>query len=354
MKKILKRALALVVCAGFCFGLAACHPKNEVALNIGGVQFTSAYYSCALVHADSEARNRVDSASTTEGKTTDYFSQTIEGTDYSTWVKNRALQLCKDIATYSLKCSEAQINAETYLSEAQSNAEFLWNYYGYSLIMPENGVSLETFKAYYRDQGYQHAYFDSIYGENGSNPIAAQDVEKGVTENYAVADMLTFSDADATEDEFNEEVKKFEAFAERIKKGEKFAKIYSEYYSTEYTEDKESDIMDYSLATVAGDTDTNYANEAYAYLKDMKNGEVKVVKKEAGEGTPASLYLLLKGDIMAEENVYLDGLKTAVRQDLKGEEFLAGVAEFAASLQLEENTFATKQFKVKNIYYPSY
>ena len=54
IKRIIALALGLLMALSF----AGCHKKNEIAVTIGDVEFTSAYYMCALVNADSEAKGK--------------------------------------------------------------------------------------------------------------------------------------------------------------------------------------------------------------------------------------------------------------------------------------------------------
>ena len=57
--KNVKRVFALALVLVMALTVAACHQKDEVAVKIGDVEFTSAYYMCALINADSEAESKV-------------------------------------------------------------------------------------------------------------------------------------------------------------------------------------------------------------------------------------------------------------------------------------------------------
>ena len=87
----------------------------------------------------------------------------------------------------------------------------------------------------------------------------------------------------------------------------------------------------------------------------MANGEVKVVeiKADTENSVTPTVYLFFKGDMMSEDNTYLADLKTAVRHDIKDAEFSVNMKEFIASVTVDENKYATKQFKVDKIVYPS-
>ena len=71
--KALKKLLALTLAIFMILSVAACHPKDEVAITVGDVEITSALYMYALLEADSAARSKVDSeiaASSSSSSTT--------------------------------------------------------------------------------------------------------------------------------------------------------------------------------------------------------------------------------------------------------------------------------------------
>ena len=57
--KMIKNLIAILLVAMMALSASACHGKDEIAVTIDGIEFTSAYYMCALVNADSEAQSKV-------------------------------------------------------------------------------------------------------------------------------------------------------------------------------------------------------------------------------------------------------------------------------------------------------
>ena len=58
--KLVKKIIALVLGVLMAFSFTGCiHKKGEIAVKINGVEFTSAYYACALINAKTEAQNKV-------------------------------------------------------------------------------------------------------------------------------------------------------------------------------------------------------------------------------------------------------------------------------------------------------
>lgn len=356
MNRISKRIIALFLCCIMIFGLTACHKANETALTIGEVEFTSAFYSCALVFADLEGQQLVYDTLGEEAYA-DYLNQTLDGVDYKTWVKNRAIENCKNMAAYKIRCDELLLTCDDYVTADVNTADLYWSGYGYSAMMSENGVGRGTFRSYMSMDSYRKGYFDYIYGEGGEKEIPAADIEAELTANYAIANMLTVDASSLTDDELNTLVAELEAYAERIRQGEKFDKIYAEYNGTTYTENTEqTGTFSYDYASVLGNEGTDYASDYFAEVNAMSAGEIKVVTltdDSDSENVIKTVLLLYKADILSEENTLLSDLKKVAMHSLKDEEFENGMQEFINSLTVNENTRATKQFKVDKIVYPS-
>lgn len=355
MKRILKSTLAVLLAVAMLLGLTACHKVNEKALNIGGVEYTSAFYSCALIFADLEAQQLVYE-NLGEEAYYNYLDQKIDGVEYKTWVKNRAIETIKEFTAYKIKCDELLLQCEDYGISATKTADAQWSSY-YSAIMQENGVGRGTFRWYSTMDIYRLGYFDYLYGKGGSKEIPAADITAELSGKFTLSNIISVSDSSITEDEFNKEVEKLEGYIDRIKNGEKFEKIYAEYYGQTYTEtDKESTAtFSYELASVIGAEGTGYENDYYEDIKALANGEIKVIKKTEGEGEKAvtTALLIYKGDVLDEKNPNFEELKKIAMHSLKDEEYEKDMQAFIKSLQVEENEKATKRFKVEKIVYPT-
>ena len=112
--KNLKRILAAALVLAMALTAAACHPKDEIAVTVGDVEFTSAYYMCALINADSEAKSRVQEELSDDESTTDidYYSKKIDDKDYVTWVEDTAMDYLKKIAAYKTLCKDNELELE--------------------------------------------------------------------------------------------------------------------------------------------------------------------------------------------------------------------------------------------------
>lgn len=351
VKNIAVFLLVIVLCLSF----AGCHKAGEIAVKINGTEFTSAFYAAALVSADMEAQEIVKAErddTTSDLGNENFLDETVEGVAYKEWVKARAIEICKELYAAKLLCEENNVSTATAIELAKSDAVTTWNS-GYSDFYTQNGIGLETFKNFCVYEQYTSSYFTSLYDEGGKQEVAAADIEKHLNENYLYFNMLTVNITDMTEDEQAEVKSEFDGYAERIKNGEAFAKIYAEYYDSTYTADETDDgVFSNTMAYLWSKEGTAYENEHYEQLSGIKQGEIAVTVFTDGTTGDSIAALVVMGEMQSEGNTNADLLKSAALQDLKGEEFEKLIADKAATLTAEEVTYATKQFKVENIYYP--
>ena len=354
-KRILAIALGILMALTM---LTGCHAKGEIAVSVGDWDFTSGYYACALVMADTQARALVEEELSEDGELPsdiDYYKYEVEDTDYSEWVKNAAIANLKNIAAYKTLCTQKDISLDSETEElAKSYSDYLWNTYGYSALFEPNGVSKATFYQYNEDSYYADKYFEFVYGEGGEKEVSADKLSTELNEHYLLANMLQVDFSDLKEDEIQTKTAQFQQYEKDLNSGAKtFEQIYLEYnnikeeeHTHEEAEGEELTPMD-PHASILGDEDTDYAFENFEDAKAMATGEVKLITPKDDEG----LVLLVKQDIAADP-YYIDYLDTALRTAVVGDDFEDEMEEYAEKLKFKENSFATKQFKVKKIVYP--
>ena len=191
-KKVIAAALVLVMMLSF----AGCHKKNEIAVTIGDIEFTSAYYMCALVNADLEAKNKVYEELSDDEKQgeVDYYSKKIDKKGYVEWVEDTAMETLKTVAAYKTLCNENKLEIDKDdASNAEMYASYYWSSYGYGAYFEPNGVSEATYKQYMKDSYYAEVYFEHLYGEKGEKAVSADEVKTKMFDNFVVANILTAS-----------------------------------------------------------------------------------------------------------------------------------------------------------------
>lgn len=351
--KILKRISAAALIAVMALTAVACHPKDEVAVTIGDIEFTSAYYMCALINADSEAKSKVseDADTTDSSEEIDYYSKKIEDKEFVDWVKDTAIENLKEIAAYKLLCKEGKVEIpEDEVKNAEALAEMYWLNYGYSAYFEPNGVGKNTYKKYLTDSYYAQVYFDSLYGKDGKEAIADETVKTKIYDNFLIADILEVSTSGKTDQEKADLKAKLAGYESDLKSGKKtFEQIYKEQNpsSDENTTETESDDPKPKdeYASILGNKDTAYESDRYDTAKAMAVGEVKLIT------TDDLLTIIVKQDIKADP-YYLDTLDSTARHLIKDDEFDKKIDDYIKKLEPEINDYAVNQFKVKKIKEP--
>lgn len=389
--KNVTRLLAVLMAVFMVLSVAACHPKDETALTVDGNKITSALYMYALIEADSEARSKIDTAaaekntssgtsSSTTVTTPDYYAEKVDGKGFTEWVKARAIEICQDIALYENLCEENKLElSEEDEANVKNMVDYYWSYYGYSALYEPNGIGKATFTRAMRSDYLKNAYFESIYGEKGTEPVSKEDKEKKVAETFVLAEVLTQSTSEMKDDEKAKVLDTFNAYKARIEKGEKFETIYNEHNKTEQTAtsstpsvsstvsssetastdatsssttsseaEKEPDYkFPYATVMSAADSELNYANESYTAVSVLKMDEVLVEKGDS------DVTLFVRRDLMSDERLVKELSETALWV-MKEEEFEGKMDDLVKKQSVEKNNYAIDRFKVKKIVYPSY
>ena len=383
MKKLFKILAIVFAFVILVSSFAGCHPKDEVAITVGNYNFSSAYYSCALVLAESEARVKVDESLTAAGEkaeNVDYSKQTIDGVKFADYVKNKAIEVMKMNAAVKTKLAELNIKLDDdsiYYADYYTN--MYWNSYGYGAVLSEYGVSMETYNQYITDSYYSDKYFTHLYDEGGEKALSEDKLKEILNEKYVLADCVseplttTGSDGNSTklsEDKITELQNKLQGFADELNSGKKsWEEIYKLYNkeedknntsstasttsvestasstSTTSTVEEEKPVEKaYPYATLFGDADTGENTTLYETVKGYEIGKATVYKDST------TLYLIVKRDVTADP-YYTTEYRTSVTYTAEKDNYEQFVRDFANTLSFSENKFATGQFKVSDIKY---
>lgn len=356
--KLVKKIIALVLGVLMAFSFTGCiHKKGEIAVKINGVEFTSAYYACALINAKTEAQNKVYETLTDEEKSSgaiDFSKKKIDKKPFDEWVKDKAIENLKTIAAYKLLCKENKLElSEEEANNANIYASYYWSNYGYSAYFEPNGVSQATYADYMKDTYYSEKYFEFLYGTEGEKAIEAGTVKTKIYDNFIIANVLNaFYGSEDTDADKKLLKEKLEGYVTALKKGTKtFEAVYKEYNgnqedaSTESEQDGPKD----KYATILGAEGTSYANDNYKTVKAMAVGEVKLIELEDKSG----FVLAVKQDITADD-YYLENLDMTARHLIADEEYKKTIDDYAKKLELKVSKYAINQFKVDKIVEPNY
>ena len=311
-----------------------------------------------MVTADSEALSIISETYDDEiYDNSSFLNDKIGDVVYTDWVKNRTIEILREFVAAKRLCEENVVDTAEALERTKQNASLLWAQ-GYSQYYDKNGVSEDTFKKFNAYNSYRTLYFNYLYGENGKEAIPAADIEKQLNEKYVYVNALALSLNKLSESQVTEIKTKVNEYADRLKKGESFEKIYNEANGATTKEESKDESAEkkspfsHSYAEVWSDTGTEYENVYYSLAKDMAVGEVKVLEYTNPTNNYKSLVLVLKCEIFDEANTNLETMKTAARHDIKDAEFDKVISDKAASLDVVENKKIINMFKVGKIYSP--
>ena len=201
--KIFKKIAALLLVCLLALSAVGCHKKNEIAVTVDGFEFTSAYYMCALINANSEAQNKVYETlkEDEQQKEIDFYSKKIDDKNFVTWVEDRAIEMIKEIAAYKSLCKKANLKLDDETkSNAQSYASYYWQS-GYSQYFEPNGVGESTYTNFTVDSYYSSLYFEHLYGKDGEKEIAADEVKNKIYDNFITANLIDVTFSEETDSE---------------------------------------------------------------------------------------------------------------------------------------------------------
>lgn len=348
-----KRLSAVLLILAIVFSFAGCHKKGEIAVTVDGTQFTSGYYMCAFIFSDLQAQQMVNEQLGEDAVVEadfDYTKEKIEGKKYETWVKDNTISSLKIVALMKKLCKEADIVlGDDVIENSEFTAEYYWDSYGYSEIFGNNGVSKETFTQYMIDANYQETYFNHLYGDGGEDAIPEDSLKQAMQEKYYLANILEIdiSDLDdATVLACQDDMRSYED-----KLRNKKITFEEAYYIINEGEEKPTgdNLPKDPLATIVGNSESNYSSIYYSDLAAMEIGEVKYVDKT----DDLKVAVLIKKDIN-EDPKYLADLDSELRRNIAGEKFEADMLKQAEELTADINNYAIKVFKVDKIVYPEY
>ena len=362
MKMFKKICAFLLAIACICLCFAGCHKQDEIAVTIKcgdeKVEFTSAMYAYALLEADMAARNKIDSEKSDSSAKVNYHKRKIDGVKFVDYVEAEAIKTLRKLAYYQIAAKELGVKlTDEEKSESEYYAYMYWYNYGYATTYEPNGIGYQTFVKVNELYKLADSVFTAIYGEGGEKAVDSETLNKKMYENYELADIIAVDISEKKEDEIKTLKSKFEAYADRLNKGEAFETIYNEYYEVkesdkdthEHTEEDDDTLKPLDeYATLIGSKDTDNADAAFSTIKRMEAGKAYVDTASNED----AIRLVLRGDLSKDE-YYIDLASKATLWMLKESEYETLAKDTADEYEVQEHKYAISQFKVKNMYYPT-
>lgn len=382
MNSNLKRTLTTALCGAMILSAAGCGANTRTALTVDGEELNAGIYIYYQMSALGDAQEKLGEEQPDLDMSAEDFDITaysVEGTNVSEWVKNKAIEQCRKYVAINKKFDElglsltADENSEIndYVSELWTEENVYAQYiYGVDIIgeyYEQYGIGEQSFKSIYAMSYKQDKIFDALYGEGGSLEVSADELKANVVENYALVKYIEIEEGYDAEEycamldagkSFSEmkqaydtavELAQIEAdMAEAEENGEQYAGTYPEELVVAASEESELETV---IKKDSDDPSEDFVSAVFA----MNNGDNKVIA-ESNETTDAdgnnvttvTFYVASKLDITENEEV-LDSYCDTVLHEQKDEEFDASIEAEASGLSVTENADAIKRYTVKNL-----
>lgn len=350
--KLFKKTIAIILCVLMVVSVASCGADTTWIIKTDKTSIGSGAYMYYLLTAYSEAYYQV------EDNTKNLFNQTIDGVKGSVWMEQSAI----DSAKFSITVKELFEERGLELSEETKSyikqyADYYWAYTG--SIYTDNGISYDTLYDVISVDFMTSQLFETIYGKGGEKEIPAEDIRKGLEENFTKINEIGISLAAVTGDmrtEAAQEVlkNKAEEYKTRIEAGEKIEDLIKEHYNLEMelAAEEYGTTVEELLKDVTGEVDTNYIIVSDSSTNYTENELAEIDKLEVGDVTVVvekeHIRVIQKFDIL-EDDSYLETYDYDVRVLLKGEEFTNELVESAKALVVETNEDALKKYKPSKV-----
>lgn len=351
-----KKILAIVLCVVFALSFVACRPQNEMILTVedsegNDLEIKSAFYMLYMIDSDFQFKQKVDESKGADGSPNeeiDYSKEKVDEKDYTTWVKENALKLTTEYGYTELTFDNLKLKLEKDVNDyIDYYADYYWNN-GYSEISEPNGISFQTYKAYFtssfkKDEIFKHYYYkpenDETDKQKGSLRPSQEEINKAFSENYVLANSIEVQfqveQGVLTEEQKVEALDTLKDYKAQLDKGEKFENIYNNFYDIKENDESTSEGPKDKLAIVYGSEKTDGADKAFQDVMNMKVGEVKVFEYD-------DKYLLALRQDIKSDPYYLENLDGSILKLLKQDEFNKSIEENSKALKATKNEGALK------------
>ena len=307
----MKRASAVLAAAVMAAAsVTGCSSSTDYSMTAGGNKVNAGVYiNYILNEMSSQMYQLYYSGEITDMK--ECLDKEIEGENFKTYVKNKALENTKEFAAVQAKFDELGLTlSEEDVQQIEDSVSSAWS--SQEDFYKLEGVSRESLKMCYEHTYKKEAIFDHYYMEGGTEPVSDDDVNKFFADNYIRYKLVTIpkssnEDEEAAKTE-NEELKTlwegyiadaenldFAGFDEIITK-------YNDYKEAKTAEESESAEGTDSTADISGD-DLNVVTDESAAEESAAETEEAAETTAAAEEAPAeeNAESVVEGEVSAAE-----------------------------------------------------
>ena len=353
LKKLLATALAAFTLLSF----ASCKDTSWV-VSAGKDEVNAGVYLGYLVDAYYNAAYSVTDT------TKDLFDQKIDGVKAEEYIKNSAMESCKNFIVVERLFNEYKLSFSDEEKESfEESFASVWD--SVSELYSENGCGKESLKKIMlADEKYQKI-FEYYYSKDGKEPVSEKERKEFFTKNYAKIKYISvdysahFSGVDTASDASEAQKTELKALAEdyvkRLEKGEDIDLLISEENKAaeQLKEDEEEE--------EEHDHDHEHEEEEevqYTFLqKDTSDDpdafNKKIFATKTGvptlyDNTTYGYYIFVRYKINADSEDYTDRTDDIISA-MKSEDFAKIIEKEIKNIKINENSAAIKRFKPQNV-----
>ena len=241
----MKRAVAVLAAAVMtAASVTGCSSSTDYSMTANGKKVNAGVYiNFILNEMTNQMYTMYYSGEITEMK--ECLDKQVDGVDFRTYVKDKALEQTKEFVAVQTKFDELGLTlSEDDVSQIEDSISSTWG--SQKEFYELEGVSRESLKMCFEHSYKKEAIFDHYYMEGGETPVTDDDVNKYISDNYIRYKLVTIpkstnEDAEQAKTE-NEEYKNL--WEQYIAEAEEldfagFDKIISEY--DEYSAAKQAE-----------------------------------------------------------------------------------------------------------------
>lgn len=358
--KLLKKMFAIFLIACMCMGLSACADQTW-SVRSGDVSLSMGSYICFLSEAYSEASKTLGESTSGSSSTQSYIlNKTIEDKKVSDWVKDKAIEECKNMISIEKKFQEMDLSlTEDEIQQAQMSTDRIWAEYGKAY--EKLGVSKDSYNKAVNLLAYKkQKLFEAIYGIDGTEAVSDEELLEYYKENNANVSImkksLTKTSKSSAEDLDDDEIgdanksvspesssmtdeeievvkNKFEKYESDINSGSKTISNIGETFKSE--ENLETDPVNTRTISLKTQQSTYslYPDEVIEAIKSLETSKAKSIRAED------NYYLIVKNNFTSEdlEKNKTDPQRLSVLYEMKNEDFENMISDLSSSDEYQIN-----------------
>lgn len=191
LRKIAAAALSVALSAS----MYGCTPSigsgTRNAMSVDGYDIPAGLFIYYTLQGYSEAADILQTQSGTAPTVDEVKKSTIDGTDSTDWIQNKATEYCKDFV--SVQREFELIGGELTAEEIDEAAQMAEYYYAQDPRLEENGISLDTMKLMAESSYKEQQVFNYYYGFEGEKGCSEDELKEYFDENFARVKYVSIS-----------------------------------------------------------------------------------------------------------------------------------------------------------------